>query len=254
MAQNEDAQPAPKVAAKVLGREPPVQRKRFYKAVTVSADGGSFGVQLDGRALKTPRKLPFAISKRALAEMIAAEWDAQETVIIPASMQLTTIAFTAIDAVADQKTAVAAEIARYAANDLLCYRAEAPDGLVAQQVAAWDPILAWAEGALGVAFIRTAGLMHVTQDPEVAAKVAASLGGADALDLAATHVLTTLTGSAVLALAVRDRRLPIEEAWRLAHIDETWQIDKWGTDTEAQARQATRFRTAQAAAAALLHC
>jgi chaperone required for assembly of F1-ATPase len=253
MAQNDDVPSAPKVPNKVLGREPPVLRKRFYKAATVVADGAGFGVQLDGRSVKTPRKLRFTLPNQVLAEAVATEWNAQIEVIVPALMQLTTIAFTAIDAVAEQKTEVAAEIARYAANDLLCYRAAAPEGLVARQVAGWDPILGWAEGALGVPFKRTTGLMHVSQDPEVATRVTTRLVTIGALELAATHVLTTLTGSAVLALAVRDRRLTIDEAWHLAHIDETWQIEKWGTDTEAQTRQATRFKTAQAAATVLLH-
>jgi chaperone required for assembly of F1-ATPase len=248
MADNDSNQPPPQAAAKVLGREPPVRRKRFYKGVTIAADSLGFGLHLDGRRLKTPRKLPLALPARALAEAMAAEWAAQGADINPASMQLTTLVFTAIDAVAGHQTEVAAEIGRYASSDLLCYRADGPAELVARQAAGWDPILAWAEKELEVVFRRTSGLMPVKQDTRIADTIQTRLATTTALDLAATSLLTTLTGSAVLALAVRAQRLDIGAAWQLAHIDETWQIEKWGTDAEAQSRQALRLLSARAAA------
>jgi chaperone required for assembly of F1-ATPase len=240
-----------KVPDKVLGREPPPRRMRFYKAVTVVANSDGFGLQLDGRPLRTPRKLPLRLPNRTLAEIMAGEWDAQDTAIEPATMPVTTLVFTAIDAVADQKTAVAAEIGCYAASDLLCYRADAPDELAARQIEGWDPVLIWAEATLGVVFRRTAGLMPVTQDAKLATAVEQHLAGTAPLDLAATHVLTTLTGSAVLALAVRDTHLTLDDAWRLAHLDEAWQIERWGTDADAEIRHATRLVTARAAARVL---
>ncbi len=239
------------IARKVLGREPPVMRKRFYQKVDVVAAGAGFAIQLDGRALKTPRKLPLVLVNRTLAAAMAAEWAAQGIEILPASMQLTTLVFTALDAVAGQMPEVIAEIGRYALSDLLCYRADAPAELVARQAISWDPVLTWAEGVLGGSFNRTSGLMPVSQDKNLATAIEARLADGNALRLAATSVLTTLTGSAVLALAVRERHLSIDDAWRLAHIDEEWQREKWGTDADAAIRHATRWTTATAAATVL---
>jgi chaperone required for assembly of F1-ATPase len=242
----------PVVPVKRLGRDAPVVRKRFYKSVSVTNLEGGYQVQLDGRALKTPRKLPMLLAQRVLADGIAAEWDAQVGDILPASMQLTTLVFTALDAVAEQTAAVADEIARYATNDLLCYRAGEPADLVRRQHDGWEPVVRWAEDLLAVKFKRTSGLMPVKQESGVAAAVVASLQPAGPLELAAVHVLTTLMGSTILALSVRERQLTLDEAWALAHIDEAWQIEKWGNDIEAEARQATRLATARAAASALV--
>ena len=237
----------PPVPPRVLGREPRVVRKRFYATVGVAQAAGGFSIELDGSRVRTPRKLPLVVSAEALAQAIAAEWDAQATEINPATMPLTTLACTAIDAVADQMAAVADEIGSYAMSDLLLYRAEAPLGLVEQQSAGWDPVLDWAAGELGVGFKRTTGLMPVAQAPAVKAAVAAQLAPLEPLPLAAVHVLTTLTGSALLALAVWRRRLDLETSWALAHIDEDWQIARWGADAEAEARRAARWVTAAAA-------
>ena len=237
---------------KVLGREARVVRKRFYKAVTVAPVSGGFAVHLDGRGVRTPAKAPLLLPVEALAAALAEEWQAQGEELKPATMPLTTLACTAIDAVANTMPAVAEDIGSYAMSDLLCYRAEAPDGLVERQAAGWDPLLAWAERELTVTFERTSGLMPVAQSPRVAGQMVVAVGGLDALQLAAVHVLTSLMGSAILALAVLRQRLDIDTAWRLAHIDEHWQIQRWGTDAEAEVRQAARHKTATAAAKVLL--
>jgi chaperone required for assembly of F1-ATPase len=235
-------------STKVLGREPPVLRKRFYKTATAVAAGDAFTVHLDGRALRTPKKLPLILPVRPLADAFAAEWDAQINTIHPGTMPVTTLVFTAIDAVAGERLAVAAEIGRYAASDLLCYRAEGPDVLVERQKAGWEPVIAWAEALLGVTFVRATGLMPVSQPGAVQGAVEAQLQSLDPIALAAVHVITTLSGSALLALAVLRQRLTLAEAWSLANIDEDWQIEKWGMDDEAITRRATRTVTAKAAA------
>ena len=236
---------------KVLGREAKVVRKRFYKAVSIAPLVDGFTVHLDGRGVRTPSKAPLVLPTAALADAVAREWQAQTEEIKPSTMPLTTLACTAIDAVAAKMPEVAEDISKYAMSDLLCYRAEAPAGLVELQSAGWDPLLTWASTELGVPFNSTTGLMPVQQSPQVAERIMAALASLTALQLAAVHVLTSLMGSALLALAVMRRRVPLEEAWQLAHIDEQWQIERWGTDAEAEERQATRKRTAHAAAMVL---
>ena len=252
-----------KERAKVPGREAlraPLP-KRFYKSVTVAAanlppplcirhdgEGGrGYCILLDGKRVKTPKKRELALPDRALAVAVAAEWAAQGERIDPATMPLTRIANTAIDAVADHMGEVAADIAAFAASDLVCYRAAGPEGLVARQAASWDPVLDWAEWELGVGFMLAEGVNPVAQPPQMLARIAAALDGLDPFRLASLHVMTTLTGSALLALACARRRLALQEAWAAAHVDEDWQIEHWGVDAEAKARRRYRLSEFEAA-------
>jgi chaperone required for assembly of F1-ATPase len=227
--------------------------KRFYKDVTVAEaappPGGEGGYQilLDGRPARTPKKLALALPTRALAEAIAAEWGAQAERIDPATMPLTRLAFTALDGVGRHMAEVASDIVKFAGSDLLCYRAEAPAALVQLQADAWDPILRSMESELGARFRTAAGVMPVEQSRAALDRVAAALKPYDALALTSLHVMTTLTGSALLALAHAKGRLSAKEAWAAAHVDEDWQIRQWGVDVEAAERRARRWAEMQAA-------
>lgn len=221
--------------------------RRFYTTAATSTDGTTWQLLLDGRKAMTPGKRPLAAPSQAIGARLIEEWSAQQGHIDPRTMPVTTLVCTALDAVAMQAVAVAAEIVRFAGSDLLCYRADAPEGLVAAQAAVWDPVLAWAKRDLGVALIVADGLMPVLQPAETSTAIAAGIGPRGPLSLAALHVLTTLMGSAVLALAVDRRHLTLAEAWRAAHVDEDWQIALWGEDAEAVARRAHRFAEAIAA-------
>lgn len=236
--------PAP---TKVLGREERPLRKRFFTGACACPAAGGFKIQLDGRDLRTPGKHALVVSHLSLAEIIAAEWNAQGEVILPETMPMTSLAFTAIDAVASAMPAVAEEIASYGGSDLTCYRADGPVELIAQQAAAWDPVLAWAASEFGVRPRTTTGVMPIAQPPGLQGALLQALTPLDPLSLTAAHVLTTLMGSALLALAVLRGRLTLEDAWHRAHIDEDWEIARWGHDAEADARRALRHRTAVAA-------
>lgn len=237
-----------------IGRdEPRPLPKRFYKDVTVVTEGEAFAVALDGRLARTPAKNRLAVPVRALAEAVADEWRAQGGNIDPATMPLTTLTCTALDAVTGREHAVGADLARYFGSDLLCYRAENPSALVARQAAAWDPLVAWAAETLGVPFAVTTGLMPVAQSPDIVPRATAMVSSENAFRLAALHVLTTMMGSGILALAVARGRLSLPEAWAAAHLDEDWQIEQWGEDEEATARRRRRLLEARAAASVLEH-
>ncbi len=222
--------------------------KRFYKLVTVTGEPGAYRILLDGRAVKTPRKAELLIALEPLAHAIATEWAEQVSVIAPATMPLTTLVCTAVDAVAGKEPEVRAEIVKYAGSDLLCYRAEVPAGLAAAQAKLWNPVLAWAKRELGATLVTTVGMVHVAQSADALAAIADAVADLPALPLAAVHVLTTITGSALLALAVQRRHLPLETAWAAAHVDEDWQSAQWGEDDEARGRRVRRLRDAAAAA------
>lgn len=232
--------------------EPPPPQKRFYEAVSVGGDpDGGFRILLDGRTVRTPARSVLAFPSAALAEAAGAEWRAQAEVIRPETMPLTRLANSCIDGVAPNRAAVADDIVKYAGTDLVCYRAEGPEGLVARQRAAWDPLVAWAERRLGARFVLSEGVMPVAQSAALLSSVRALLPVAEPLRLGALHALTTLTGSAVIALAVAEGRLSVEDAWSAAHVDEDWNIALWGEDAEAKARRDRRRLEAAAAALVL---
>ncbi|HEY6631615.1 MAG TPA: ATP12 family chaperone protein [Rhizobiaceae bacterium] len=223
--------------------------KRFYKDVAVAEGEGGFVVQLDGRPVKTPGKALLVLPTEGAAELVAKEFAAQGDTLDLASMPVYRLANTAIDGVASDPQAVVEDILRFSSSDLLCYRADSPDALVARQNEAWDPVLDWARAALGARFVLAEGVMHVEQPRETIAVVGVHLHQrAEPLRLAALHVMTTLTGSALLALAVDFGELDVETAWKAAHVDEEFQAERWGEDSEALARQSNRKRDMMAAA------
>lgn len=228
-------------------------RKRFYvRAHVGEAGGGEMPLLLDGKPVRTPARRALAAPTQALAEALAAEWNAQTDVIDPARMPLTRLANAVIDAVAAQPDAVGGEIANYLGSDLLCYRAETPDGLAARQARHWDPVLAWARDALGARFVLVQGLMHVTQPDEAIAAARAKIPG-EPWRLGAVSSITTLTGSALLALALAAGAIGADEAWAAAHVDEDWQMAQWGSDEAVLERRAYHRAEFDAAVTVLMH-
>lgn len=216
--------------------------RRFYATAChgPAADGG-YEVLLDGRAVRTPGKRKLTVPTAALAEAIAAEWGRQGKEIDPASMPLTRLVNTVIDAVVREMDAVGADIVSFAGSDLLCYRAEHPRELVASQRAAWDPVLAWAIAEHGIRLDVVSGVMPIAQPAAALARVGAAVARVgDPYRLASLHVITTLTGSALLALAHDAGRLTPDEVWQAAHVDEDFQIAQWGVDAEAAERRGKR--------------
>jgi chaperone required for assembly of F1-ATPase len=231
-------------------RPPPVGR--FYKAVELREADGRHALLLDGRGARTPGRNPLAAKSRALMLEAAAEWERQSETIDPAKMPLTRLLNSAIDGVAHTMAETRADILGYAGSDLLCYRAEEPETLAARQADAFDPVLRWAADSLGARFNVTNGVMHVAQPPEALAAIGAALEAYDdPVAVAALSVMTTLTGSALLALAVARGFLSPEGAWQAAHVDEDFQAERWGADADSTARREARWREFEAAAAAV---
>ena len=238
------------VASARLAMKPSYPKKFFKEARAGESDDG-WRLLLDGRPAKTPGRNPLAFPSKALASAVAAEWDALDEFIEPLRMPITRIANAIIDGVVPDPAPVAAEIVRYASSDLLCYRADGPRTLVERQAAAWDPVLAWARDELGARLILSEGVMFVTQPQAALDAIARALPASDGWRIGATHVVTTLTGSALLALALLHRRLGTEEVWAAAHVDEDFQVSQWGEDAEATERRAARRREFDAAATVL---
>jgi chaperone required for assembly of F1-ATPase len=237
------------IAAVRRTTRPPLPR-RFYRQAQVDAGAEGFRILLDDRPVRTPARRPLIVPSRALAQALAAEWDAQGETIDPATMPLTRLANSILDGVVAAPAAVAAEIEKFLGSDLLFYRADGPQGLVERQARHWDPVLAWARATLGAQFVLAQGIVHAPQPQGAIAKARAAIPG-DPWRLGAVHVITTLTGSALIALALLHGRLTVAEAWGAAHVDEDWNLHKWGRDEVALQRRAAHFAEMQAAATVL---
>ncbi|RKT32121.1 chaperone required for assembly of F1-ATPase [Roseovarius halotolerans] len=222
--------------------------RRFWKAAEPVAEAGGFTVRLDGRPVKTPAKAPLIVPAFAMAEAIAAEWDAQGEQIDPNAMSVTRAANAAIDKVAHQHAEVAQMLADYGDSDLLCYRAESPVELVERQQATWDPLLDWAADTLGARLRPVTGVMHAPQDGQALATLARQVQAMDAFTLTAFHDLVSLSGSLVIGFAALHSAHDTAALWQASRVDETWQEELWGPDEEARdhaARKESAFYAAK---------
>jgi len=222
--------------------------KRFYKDVSVAPEGPGFALRLDERPVKTPARAGLVVPSLALAEAMAAEWSAQGEEIDPRSMPLTGLANAAIDRVAPDPQAFAARLAEYAESDLLCYRADNPDKLVARQAERWDPVLAWARRRFDIELHVVTGIIHQPQSEAAVQQLARAVASRGAFELAGLSPLVTVSGSLVIALALAEGAISFEEAWAAASLDEQWQLEQWGDDADASAALEARRKDFEAGA------
>jgi len=217
-------------------REPIEKPRRFYKTVDVAPEDGEFAVRLDGRPVRTPTGGRLVLPTRGLAEQVAEEWAAQGEVLEVPRMHATRLANTALAAVASARAETAEVVAGYAASDLLCYWAEAPQALVERQRHRWGPVLAWIEAEAKLSFIRAAGIVHQPQPEATLQQVRELALALDDFSLAGLAFGAALFGSAILAIALQRGWLTGEQAFELSRLDESWQAEKWGLDEEAAER------------------
>jgi chaperone required for assembly of F1-ATPase len=210
-------------------------RKRFYK----NAEATDNAVTLDGKPVMTPKRRTLKAPNEAVARAIAGEWEAQRDTIDPGAMPLTRLANAIIDGVADAPGAVRDEIVKYLGSDLIFYRADSPEGLVAKQAQHWDPLIAFARDSFGARFVLAQGVVHQAQPPEAVAAAAVSIPP-DPWKLGALAAITTITGSALIALVLAAGVIDADAAWAAANVDEDWNMGTWGEDAEVLARRAAR--------------
>lgn len=215
---------------------PPALFRRFYKEARAEAAEGGVAVALDQRRLRTPKGAPFLAPTQALAEAVAGEWAAQGEHISPSSMPVTQLAFAAVDWTAPARDERALYVAGFGATDLVCHRADSPAELVARQAAAWDPLVAWADAALGVRLPVVTGILAADVAAEALETLRAEAEALDDWRLTALTQAAGLAGSAVIAFAVLRGRLDAEAAFAAAALDDLWSMERWGEDAQARAR------------------
>ena len=219
--------------------------KRFYEtAAAVKTDGGH-GIALDGKPVRTPAGKPLAVPGAALADALAGEWAAQGETIDRETMPLTRLACTALDLVPERREEIVAEVAAYAGTDLVCYRTEEPPALARRQIAAWEPLVAWAAERYGARLAVTTAITPLAQTADALAALRAAVAAHDDFTLAGLNLATRSFGSLVIALALCERRLGAEDAAHASLVDERYQIERWGEDAELAARCARTARDAE---------
>lgn len=222
------------------GDKPSPGPKRIYDQAAAAPSDDGFAIQLDGRTVKTPARNTLTVPSAAVADAIVQEWMAQGEHVDHQTMPMTRFANTALDNVRGREDEIVTEIAAFAGNDLLCYRGETPESLVRVQCEAWDPVLEWAVDSLNARFTLAAGVIHVPQPESAMIATRKAIEAFDAFGLTGLHNMTTLSGSAILALATAHEFIEPQDAWVRAHVDEDWQISQWGPDEEAAERRAFR--------------
>ena len=220
--------------------------RRFYKQVEARAGPAGHAILLDDRPVRTPAKAPLQVPTAQLADAIVGEWEAQGDRIDPRSMPLTGLANAAIDRVGPEHEAFVRALAAYGESDLLCYRADTPEGLVTRQARHWDPLLAWARHRFDVDFEMVQGVLHRAQPAATLGRLRKAVAARDAFALAALSPLITITGSLILALALAEGAIDLDTAWTAATVDEGWQSEQWGEDEEAVQRLEARRREFEA--------
>jgi chaperone required for assembly of F1-ATPase len=225
--------------------------KRFYKETGIAPTEGGFTVTLDGRATRTPGRVPVTVASEPLAGLMAAEWAAQGTHIDAQTMPMVRLVNSAIESGDAQLTAFRAEVVKYAGNDLLLYRADSPQELVAAEEANWDAALVKLARHFGIGFQPTIGIRHQKQPEPTLARLAEAIADETLLPMTALVSITTLTGSGLLAIGLRHDLFTPDEVWTAAHVDEDHNILLWGEIEEAAARRVRR-RTEFDAAVTLL--
>lgn len=213
--------------------------KRFYEHVGVVPVGNGYSIQLDGRPLRTPMQNSLTLNSQQLAEAVAEEWRVQDKEIVPETMPLTKLAFTAVDRVAPHKEAVVEQLAAYVNSDVVCYRATEPAELIKRQTQEWDPVFEWVGSEFGVSLRAGNGIEFVAQDHDTVNAITEVFANESEFFLAALHALTANSGSLLLSLAVAQGRFDPEEAFRMANCDALYQMEKWGADLEARSRLET---------------
>lgn len=216
------------------------QAKRFWKDTSVEVSDAGFRVLLDGRPVKTPAKSSFAVPTRALADLIATEWQAQEDKIDPETMPFTRMANSAIDKVTPQHQAVAEMLAEYGGSDLICYRANGPVELIERQAVAWDPLIAWAKTELNAPLEATTGVIFHAQSEDSLTAMRRQVLAMDPFVLTSFHDLVALSGSLVIGFAALRGYDTPENLWEVSRIDESWQVHLWGKDEESEQMSAVK--------------
>lgn len=215
--------------------------KRFWQTATAVRTGDGYTVLLDGKPMHLPGGPLLRVRTAALAQAIADEWQTaggdKGGEMSFADTPLTRLAGSAQQRIAPDPAPTVDAVARYGESDLLCYRAGGPEALVERQARRWQPWLDWAALTYDAPLRVGTGIAHVRQHRDSIAALRRAVAGQDVEALAGLGIVVPALGSLVLGLALAKGELDAAEAHALGALDELFQAEKWGEDTEAAARR-----------------
>jgi chaperone required for assembly of F1-ATPase len=212
--------------------------RRFYQtAEAVEVDGG-FGVALDGKNVKTPAHAPWVVPSRAIAEEVAAEWQAQDEIIRPHNMHLFKLVNTGLDLTSPARENLINSLTRYIESDLICYRADEPEDLITLQNEVWGPLLDWFDATYGVRLNTGSGIMPLQQPADTAEKIRAKIEQRNNFEIVALDLAASTAGSLIIGLGLLEKQIDAAAAFEAAQLDEKWQNQKWGEVREVKPRNA----------------
>ncbi|KAL7414610.1 hypothetical protein BDY24DRAFT_28855 [Mrakia frigida] len=216
---------------------------RFWKAVNIKHTPEGIQILLDARPLRTPGGKPLLIpSNRApVAFLIANEWENQKQILKNHALPMTSLATRALDSLAPTATSseglgqskthseVCAALLRYLGTDTICFQEVRQHGdLVKLQEERWDPVLDWVREEYGLEVKVHDSLFSSRQPPATTAKLAEIISNYSSWKLAAFERAVYTTKSFLLALALVEGRLTVEEASLASHVEVDSQIRLWG--------------------------
>jgi chaperone required for assembly of F1-ATPase len=212
------------------------EKKRFWQTVSVNPirEGSGYEIYLDEKILNTPKKAPLVVPTRTMAEMVALEWRLVDKKINPQVMPYTRFVNSSIDKIKPQINDIRKLIIEYGDCDLICYRAESPKELFVRQELAWDSLIKWSEKELNAPLKVYTGIIHRPQPSKSILELEKHVFHMSIFQLCALHDLVTISGSLILSLSVIKGFLTENSAWEASQVDEKWQIERWGSDTQAE--------------------
>ena len=195
-------------------------------------DDNRWVILLDGKSIKTPARKTLLLPTIALAENIVLEWQKQGDEIDPLSMPLTGYSYSAIDRTDAMENKMIEQICAYAQGDVLCYRVYEPKDLAVRQETEWQPVLDWLSNSRGINLRVTSGIIQIEQETRVLEAVKSNVSLFDVFKLTGLHAVTIGSGSIALGLALADQFIAFDKALQLSALEELYQMELWGRDTE----------------------
>jgi chaperone required for assembly of F1-ATPase len=208
--------------------------KRFYTLVSTRKTDDGYVLQLDGKTVKTPSGQEIAAPTQALADAIVLEWAAQEEKVKPDTMPLTQILTTAIDKIRDRE-AITESVMRYLDTDMVCYWAKEPEEIAKRQKEVWGRWIKWFEEHYEVPLYTTKKIDAIKQDPEAHKRAWNYIESLDAYYFTVLHIMTSLSGSLVMALALSEGDITVDELFQASYLEELYRGELYNEELHGAA-------------------
>ena len=208
--------------------------KRFYKLVSSKKTNDGHVIQLDGKSIKTPLGQDMCAATKSLADAIILEWAGQEEKVKPETMPLTQILTTSLDKIRDRE-AITESCMRYLDTDLVCYWTKEPEELAKLQKENWGSWVKWFDSHFEVPLYTTKNIDAIKQDEEAHKRVWNYIESLDDSYFTILHIMTSLSGSLVLALAFSEGDISPQELFEASYLEELYRGKLYNEDLHGAA-------------------